>query len=462
MAASPISTFLSTLTSETPTREETAALYAAFSSLIDLHGYHLSRGRLLASPELSTGSANTATTFTGENLIPFGWRQARATLDLTGDNNGVVVKMIPPGVAGEDRPRARTVEYYAAHTMTFTPLVQAVVQVYLVSGAAPDIDINGTTVVLTYLAATTTVTDLIALLAGTFTGETDAQLEAARQARALLTMTGTAGTIPATFEGGLISLTDAPLIEVVQAAVTAVDWNATTRVVTIGLDIGTAGDSLANVKAALAASASGAMLVVQLADVYGSSGAGDITTSGVVSLTGGRANESVRRGVLVMAQGTNKDLAFDALDTGPDATPISIELVNLTTADPPTVDVFENDESVAIRVYAKVGTSTAAQILAVLRESEAAMDWITVRLADGSSGAGAPAAFGPTMLAWSADALALDVRVGSLPGAVTALCEDSLTVDIAALGATHPADSTVNVFVRVGNAVYQTTGFVVA
>jgi len=187
-----------------------------------------------------------------------------------------------------------------------------------------------------------------------------------------------------------------------------------------------------------------------------------ITTTGAVSLSGGQASEAVRRGVLVMAQTTNKDLIFEARDTGPNAKPISVELLNITAADPPTVDVFENAASVAIRVNAKIATSTAAHILAALRDSADAMEWISVNLADGSSGAGTPAAFAPTMLNWTADALALDMRVGTKPANVLALTDDHIIATIVALGATHPADSTVGVVVRVGNAVMQSTGFVVA
>lgn len=215
------------------------------------------------------------------------------------------------------------------------------------------------------------------------------------------------------------------------AGATAVDWNATTRVITVGYNVGGGGDTVANVKTALAASASGAQYVVQVRDSHGSTGGGTLTAAyTAVYLTGGTGSVS-QRAVLTMAQAGNKDLEFEAVDYGEDAKTVYMVLVNDATADPPTVAVSEAAASVTITVSAKIGTSTALHIRQALRDSADAMKWIHVRLADGSSGAGLPAAFTAAALTAPFGTDGFTARVGSLVANVQTLTDDGGTFDCA-------------------------------
>lgn len=426
----------------------------------------LARGRLTAGVELSTGSANDGVVFAGRNLIRPGWRQARGTIDPTGANNGLEWRRIVPGRFTEDVAAAVTVHYDGAKAIALTPLdYDRILRALMVPGASDDISVSGDEVTFGFVAGTTTYADLAELLAGTLTGMTAAQKAHAARARRLFTMSGTAGTLPATWEGCDVRLARCAMVEYVQAAATAVDWDGATGVVTVGLDLSGGGDSVANIKAALAASASGANHVVQVADAFGSSGAGDITTGYSMSLSGGLGEcDGVAR--LRMAQGSNKDLDFDTRAFGADRDEVAVAMVNDSSASPPVVDVTRNQVRALVRVRMKQGTSTALHILHALRASAEAMGLISANLAPGSTGAGTPTAFAETRLLGDvssarAEAYA-DAAAGTVPGELVGLTDDAVTVDFAALGATHPADSLVDVYFRLCGIEYHTVATVVA
>jgi hypothetical protein len=421
----------------------------------------LGRGRLLAAPTISTGTG-ASYAFLGRDLIPAGWRQARGEIDPTGANNGLIWEAVQPGDSSDDALWPRTITYDTAKTLVFTPLQIGVI-VALVAGVAVDLSVSGKTCTITFIAGTTTKAEVLSLLAGTLAGMTAAQILAATAASLLFTCTGTTGTLPSTFEGGTVSLSPAVLVQYVQAGSTAVSWSTTTRIVTVGLDIAGGGDSVANILSALAASASGAQYVVQTRNSHTSTGAGDVTTAKCASLTGG-AGKAMRKAYLLMAQGSNKDLLLTTRECGSDARQVEIALVDVTAADPPTVSVdADTGGSVIIRINEKAATTTAAQILQALRDSTAAMRWISVRLAPGSSGAGCPAAFAATALTDGYDAAGVECSAGTLAATgITALSDDGFTATIGALGATMPAGSTVAVLLRVGNALHQISAAVVA
>jgi hypothetical protein len=415
----------------------------------------LGRGSILACGALSTGSANDAIAVLGRGLIPASWRQARGTIDPAGANNGLIWEMIAPGDVGEDLARTKTITYDTAKFLVFAPLAKYVL-VYMVAGAGHSVTASGTTITVTFLPGTTTYANVLA------------DWNACAAAVKLATLTGTAGTLPATFEGGTISLSNAPIVEIVQAVATAVDWSATTRILTIGLDLAGGGDTVANILIALAASASGAEYVVQARNVHGSTGLGSVTTAACVSLTGG-AGKAMRRAKLTMAQGAHKDLEFEARNAGEDVETIFIRILNVAAADPPTVEVRENYQGsetvkdVRITIRAKVGTSTALHILQAIRDSAAAQYWISARLADGSNGSGATTAFAWTVLGSGADDAALALIAGTVPmTGITTLTDDGFTVWIPALGGSHPATSSAKVQARICGILHEIDVTVIA
>ncbi len=423
--------------------------------IVGIQDGRLSRGSILSCGALSTGSANDAIAVLGRGLIPANWRQARGTIDPTGANNGLVWEMIAPGDVGEDLARTKTITYDTAKFLVFAPLAKYVL-VYLVAGAGHSVTASGTTITVTFLPGTTTYANVLS------------DWNACAAAVKLATLTGTAGTLPATFEGGTISLSNAPIVEIVQGA-TAVGWNATTRVVTVNVDIAGAGATVAAIKAALAASASGAQYVVQVRDVHGSSAAGTVDSAACVSLTGGEG-KAMRRAKLTMAQGAHKDLEFEQRNPGQDVETIRIRVVNVAAADPPTVEVREHladntgvVEEVHITVKAKVGTSTALHILRALRDSADTMYWISARLADGSNGSGLTTAFAWAILADGSDDAAVSVLAGTkaMTG-ITALTDDGFTVWIPALGGSHPATSSAKVQARICGILHEIDVTVIA
>jgi hypothetical protein len=411
----------------------------------------LGRGFLSAAPVLSTGSANALVAFRGRELIPAGWRQGRGTIDPTGANNGLVWELIEPGDQGDLIPMARSIHYDGAKHLAWVPNGR-VATILLVPGVARSLVVSPATrsAIVTFIGGTTTYAQIAADWAASY------------DALQLGTLTGDAGTLPATFEGGVLYLSRAPLVEYVQAAGPAVDWDSATRVVTVGFDIAGGGDSVADILAALAASASGAQYVVQVRNLYGSNGAGNITTAGITQLIGG-AGKAMRRGILTMVQGSNKDLELEARNFGSDALPVYAALVHGAAVEPPTVAVSVREHEVYVSVTAKVGTATALQLRQALRDSTAAMEWFSVRLADGSDGSGTPAAFGLTVLGESGDAGALGLRAGTVPmTGITALTDDGFTTTIPALGASHPAGSTVAVHARIAGVMHEISAAVVA
>lgn len=407
----------------------------------------LARGRLEGGPSLSTGTTNALAAFVGRGLIPANWRQARGTLDPTGDNNGLVWEEVRPGDSGDLLGMARTITYGSALTLTLTPVTRAgIVTVSFVAGVARSLVVAPLTysAIVTYIAGTTTYAQIAA------------DWNASAAALALATITGDAGTVPAMWEGGVLHLSQAILVEHVQGVSTAVDWNATTRTVTVALDIAGVGDSVANILAALAASASAAQYAVQARNLYTSSGAGNVTTGGFTQLLGG-AGKAMRRAYLLMAQAAHKDLIFEHREFGADARPVYVALINDALVEPPTVSVTDwGGAGVRIDVTAKTATATALHIRQALRDSVAAMRWITVRLAPGSNGSGTPTAFAATILSAGADAEALDVSAGTVAATgVAALTDDGFTVDIPALGAVHPAASIVTVRARICGVMHE-------
>jgi hypothetical protein len=416
----------------------------------------LSRGSILACGALSTGSANDAIAVLGRGLIPASWRQARGTIDPTGANNGLIWEMIAPGAVGEDAARTKTITYDTAKSLVFAPQAKYVL-VLLVAGIALSVVASGTTITATFVPGTTTYATL------------KAAWDACAAAVKLATLTGTAGALPATFEGGTLSLSNAPIVEIVQGVATGVAWNATTRMITVSLDIAGGGDTVANIKIALAASATGAQYIVQLRDVHGSTGLGSVTTAACVSLTGG-AGKAMRRAKLTMAQGAHKDLELEVRNAGEDVETVFLRLLDVATADPPTVEVREHVngntgvvDTVRITVRAKVGTSTALHILQALRDSANAMYWIAARLADGSNGSGLTTAFAWTALGSGSDDAALTLLAGTkaMTG-ITALTDDGFTAWIPALGGDHPATSSAKVQARICGILHEIDVTVIA
>jgi hypothetical protein len=412
----------------------------------------LGRGKLLYGPSLSTGGANPGVVFSGRGLIPPGFRQGRGTIDPTGANNGLVWECIDPGDSGDLTPMTREITYAAGLHLSYAPLHPGVT-ISLVPGIARSLMVNTAmlTAVQTFIAGVTTYAQLAADWAADY------------EATQLAIFTGDAGTLPAYFSGGVLYLSRAILVQYIpNGGATAVSWNATTRTVTVGIDIAGAGDSVAAIKAALAASATGAFYVVQVRNLYGSSGAGNVTVSGLANLIGG-TGKAMRHGVLTMAQAGNKDLEFERVDFGDDALPVQVGLISDATAEPPVVEVVETGSDVLIKVRAKILTATALHIRQALRDSAEAMDWIRVRLADGSNGSGTPAAFALTALGAADDAAAVEFLAGTVPATgVIALTDDAITVNLPALGGTHPAASSLVVQARIGGVLHQMNAVVVA
>ena len=414
----------------------------------------LYRGRLIGAPvgTLSTGSANPAIVFQGVEFVAAGWRQGRGTIDPTGANNGLVWECIIPGETGDLTPMTRSVHYDGAKVLTFAPRDSTrIVTINLVPGVARSLAVSQATwsATITFIAGTTTYAQILA------------DWNASLLALDLATLTGTTGTLPATFDGGVFYLSRAPLVEYVQAASTAVGWDATTRVLTVGLDIAGGGDSVANIKSALAASASHAEYVFQLRDAHGSTGAGDVTTGIVGSVIGG-AGSAQRRAQYTMAQGSNKDLVVTAREAGPDAVPVYFELVDVATADPPVVDVTTGELGYLVRVSAKVATSTALHVLQALRDSYDAMSVCSARLKVGSTGAGAPSAISRTVLTGGEDGDGSEAWAGTVAGTIMGVTDDTATVSWPALGTTHPADGSVEVLIRLCGVLHRCSLAVVA
>lgn len=412
----------------------------------------LDRGRLDAAPNLSTGSTNTGVQFLGRGLIPSGWRQGRGLIDPTGANNGLIWELIAPGDSGDSTPMARTLHYDGAKGISFLPVDgDSIVSILFVAGVARSlvVDLAHRTAVITVIAGTTTYAEI----AADWAADTDAGQ--------LATISGDSGTIPATFVGGVLYLCASPLVEYVQGGSTAVGWAPTTRTVTVTLDIAGGGDSVANIKSALAASASGAQYVFQVRDYYGSSGAGDVTVPGWVQVMGG-AGSALCRASLLMAQGAHKDLLFEDREFGTDAKPKAIRLVNVAAAEPPQVEVHETEEMIEVRILAKVGTATALHIRQALRDSYAAMEAISVRLAPGSNGSGTPAAFALTAMTGGDDSAGLALTAGNVEATgFTTLTDDGFLVDVPALGSAYPADSHAVVRVRICGVTHEIPAVVV-
>jgi hypothetical protein len=413
----------------------------------------LGRGRLLYSPALSTGSANDGVVFGGQDLIPANWRQGRGIIEQTHTDDGLVWEMVAPGDTHDAAPMLRAVTYNAAtgDQLRYMPL-QAGVTILLVPGIARSlvVDLVTLTAVQTYIGGVTTYAQLASDWAASY------------EAGLLAEFDGDAGTIPVTFPGGPLYLTQPVLVEYVQAGGAAVGWNAATRTVTVSLDLAGGGDSLANIKAALLASASGAQYVVQARDTYGSDGSGDITLPGFCQCIGGQGS-AMRRARLATGFGADADLEFEARDFGADAQPVQLGYVHDAAAEPPVVTVNEKADVTEIVVAAKIGTALAIEILQALRDSADAMRWIAARLLAGSDGSGTPVAFALSPLVFGEDSDALVAIAGTQPSTgILGLTDDAVTVDFPALGVTHPAGSSVNMLVRIGGVVHQITAPVIA
>ncbi len=250
------------------------------------------------------------------------------------------------------------------------------------------------------------------------------------------------------------------IVEYVDNAAGTVVWNATTRTVTCNIDVTGAGITVANLLIALAASATGAQYVVQARNSYGSSGAGTIDAIASATMAGGTGT-CMGRYVLTRAEGANKDLEFEAIDFGPDAKTITMSYVHsagMTTL--PTVAVTEGASTVAIVVTATIATHTALNILQALRNSDAAMEWIHARLADGSNGSGTPAAFAATALTAPFGTDGFTARIGGLIANVQSLTDDGGTFDCATGVGT--AGDTVEFVIRVGGIEHRCSAAVVA
>lgn len=244
------------------------------------------------------------------------------------------------------------------------------------------------------------------------------------------------------------------------AGATAVDWNAVTRTVTVGLNITGGGDTVAHVLTALAASATGAQYVVQAYAAYGNTTAGTIDETATATLSGGLGT-CMSRAVLTRAEGANKDLEFEAVDYGPDAKTVYVAYINsagMTTA--PTVAVVETATTVTINVTAKIATHTANEILRSLWDSADAMSWIHARLADGSNGTGTPAAFAATALTAPNGTDGFYARIGNQCAHIRSLTDAGGTFDTAAGVGT--AGDTVEFVLVVGGVEYRTSAAVVA
>jgi hypothetical protein len=250
------------------------------------------------------------------------------------------------------------------------------------------------------------------------------------------------------------------------AGATAVDWDGAARLVTVGLNITGAGDTAANVVAALAASTTGAQYVVQARYPYGLTGAGTIDEAVAATLLAGGTGVELLSGAMAKAEGGNKDIEFIRRDVGLDAKPVYVSFVHsagMTTF--PTVAVTEAATRVDVVVTFTAATHTAAHVLQALRDSADAQSWISCHYKIGQTGAGLPAAFAaalvPDAITTSLDCGAtggefpecVPCSVGSLVGNVQSLTDDGFTFDVAA-GA-GAAGSSVNVRARICGVVYE-------
>ncbi len=244
------------------------------------------------------------------------------------------------------------------------------------------------------------------------------------------------------------------------AGATAVDWTVGTRTITVGLNITGAGDTVANILTALAASASGAQYVVQARAAYGNTTAGTIDETATATLSGGTGT-AMSRATLTRADGANADLHFEAVDYGADAKTVSVSYVHdaaLATA--PTVVVTETETAVGIVITAVIGTQTANQILRSLWDSADAMEWVHVRLADGQNGTGTPTALAATALAAPHGTDGFHARVGNIDANVRTFTDSGLTFDCAAGVGT--AGDTVEFVLSAGGIEHRASAAVVA
>lgn len=249
--------------------------------------------------------------------------------------------------------------------------------------------------------------------------------------------------------------------------VTAVAWDDATRTVTVGLDIAGAGDTAANVVAALAASATGAQYVVQTRYPYGLTGAGTIDEAVAATPLAGGTGVELLQGGLGVVVGANRDYEWIRRDAGLDSKPVSVSITNLggmTTL--PTVVVTETNLAVTVAVTATIATHTVANLIQAIHDSAAASEWVDIRLAMGHNGTGVLTAYAATLIPDSIitnqDSLAVGgevpecvpCAVGNLAiGAVQNLTNDGFTLDIAA-GA-GAAGTTVMLRTRICGVVYE-------
>lgn len=242
-------------------------------------------------------------------------------------------------------------------------------------------------------------------------------------------------------------------VRYIQGVGTAVGYAA--GVVTVEMDFLGGGDTAANVLTALAASATGAQYVVQAAHAHGSSGAGTITAAmAATALTGG-VGKAMRRATLTTAMaGANNDLTLLARRFGAGEKTVYFSIVDLASADPPTVAVTEGATDVQVVVSAKIGTSTATQVIKALRDSVDAMAWLSVRVAQGNTGAGTVAALTATALADGGEGAGAEAWAAGVAGSIQSITDTGIVVDWPAL-ATLSNNNVCVVRFRIGNAVYE-------
>lgn len=286
---------------------------------------------LSVSPDHANHAGNITYTIAGKNLIPYGWRQARLTIDPTGNNNGLEWYAVQPGVDGNDI----AIEY---------------------------VDNGGAT---------------------------------------------------------------------------AVGYNGTTKVVTVGMNIGGGGDTAANVLSALAASATGAQYVVQARHVFGSSGAGNITVAVAQTHLAGGLGRALRRATTTIGAAASSHITWTARKPGVDGNLIAVAYVNGLGANLlPVATVLGTHISFLIRA----ASTTANDIIRVAAGDENVRRLVESHLLYADNGTGLPGAVSSTHLTGGSDGTGVKIYVAGLAGAISDITDTAITANIAAVSLSAAGD----------------------
>ena len=216
-------------------------------------------------------------------------------------------------------------------------------------------------------------------------------------------------------------------IEYVNASSTSVSY--ADGVVTVAFNV-SVGETANNIITALASS--NAASVVMARNVFGSTGAGTITTTyPKTKLSGGRGS-ALRCAYLARGSASNSQLIWRARKPGVEGELISVTYrAGLGSGLLPVITVTGHD----IDVYLREASTTANDILRALETNDDARALVDVYLAYGHNGTGLPGALAKANLANGSDGTAVRVEVGGAACTVKKITNREITFTVPALTA---------------------------